>query len=273
MMRLKTLAAALILLGPGIAPAADCKHSAPRALQLDLDGVTSVRFDVGAHNLRIGASKGDEAGIDGKACSSDADKLDTVTLRQRRIGSELRVELRSDTSFRGGFFGKQYGYLDVAARLPAALPIAVELGSGDVEVRDMGSVNVDMGSGDLLVSRAGAIRLSIGSGDAEIETVAGEVRVEVGSGDVVLRDAGSLLVTRLGSGDLNGRDIRGDVLIEQLGSGDIELAGIGGSVEVEDIGSGDLSVEDVAGDLRVDDIGSGDVDHRRIAGRVSLPEN
>lgn len=273
MMIRKSLAAALILIGPGIALAADCKYSAPRALQLDLEGVTSVRFDVGAHTLRIGAAQGAEAGIEGKACSSDADKLEAVTLRQRRIGSELRVELRSDTSFRGGFFGKQYGYLDVAARLPAAMPVAVELGSGDVAVGDMGRINVDMGSGDLLVSRVGEIRLSIGSGDAEIETVAGEVRVEVGSGDVVLRDAGSLLVTRLGSGDLDGRDIRGDVLIEELGSGDIELSGVGGNVWVEDIGSGDLSVSDVAGDLRVDDIGSGDVDHRRVRGAVSLPED
>ena len=272
MMIRKSLAAALILIGPGIALAADCKYSAPRALQLDLEGVTSVRFDVGGHTLRIDAGT-EAAQIEGKACSSDADKLDAMVIKQRRLGSELRVELGADASFRGTFFGKRYGYFDLAARLPAALPVAVELGSGELHVRGMDKTNVDMGSGDLFVTKAGELRLSIGSGDAEIEGVEGEARIEVGSGSVAIRDAGSLLVTRLGSGDLDGRGIRGSVLVEELGSGDIELSGVGGSVRAERIGSGDLSVSDVAGDLRVDTLGSGDVDHERVAGAVSLPED
>lgn len=269
-MKMLSLAAALAFAPLG-AQAADCKFSAERTLDLDMDGVTAVRFDVRGHTLRLKA--GNTASIQGRACSSDPDKLEAITLRQRRVGDELRVELSSEASFSGLFLSPTYAYLDLDASLPASLPVALELGSGDLLVEGMNQVNVDMGSGDLVVHDGQSLRLSVGSGDAEAERIAGEVRVEVGSGDINLRDIGSLLATRVGSGDLEARGIRGDARIEDLGSGDVEIEDVGGNVVAEDIGSGDLSVSDVKGDLQVDEIGSGDVDHRRVSGKVSLPED
>ena len=268
-MKMLSVAAALALL-PFAAQAAECKFSAERRLELDLQGVSSVRFDVGGHTLRL---KAGSAGVEGRACSSDPDRLDAITVRQRRIGDELRVELKSEARFSGLFLSPTYAYLELDARLPASLPVALELGSGDLLVEGMGQINVDMGSGDLVVRDGQSLRLSVGSGDAEIEQIAGEVRVEVGSGDVSLRDIGSLLATRVGSGELEARGIRGNARIEDLGSGDVELEQVDGDVIADDIGSGDLSVSDVKGDLRVDEIGSGDVDHRRVGGRVSLPKD
>jgi hypothetical protein len=268
-MKWQALAAALALTPLGL-QAADCKFSAKRSLDLDLGGVTSVRFDVGGHTLRL---KAGDPGIEGRACSSNPDQLDAIVLRQRRIGDELRVELSSETRFSGLFLSPTYAYLDLDASLPASLPVALELGSGDLLVEGMNAVNVDMGSGDLVVHDGQSLRLSVGSGDAEAERIAGEVRVEVGSGDINLRDIGSLLATRVGSGDLEARGIRGDARIEDLGSGDVEIEDVGGNVVAEDIGSGDLSVSDIKGDLQVDEIGTGDVDHRRVSGKVSLPED
>jgi DUF4097 and DUF4098 domain-containing protein YvlB len=267
-----TIIPALLLLAPALGSAADCKHSAPRSLDLDLQGVKSLRFEVGSSDLRIRAATGAPR-IEGRACSSDPEQLEAITVTQQRVGDELRVELKSEAKFSGIFMTRTYGYLELAATLPADVPLAIELGSGDIAVDGMQHIGADVGSGDLVINDAASVRLGVGSGDAEISRVAGEVRVEVGSGDAVIREAGSLLITRVGSGDLEAEDIRGNVRIERLGSGDIELERIAGNVTAEDIGSGDLSVREVAGDLKVDDIGSGDVDHRDVKGSVEIPED
>jgi hypothetical protein len=263
------LLTALALLPLG-AQAADCKFSAERSLALDLQGVNSVRFDVRGHTLRLKAGSAD---IRGRACSSDPDKLDAVTLNQHRVGDELRIELSSKASFSGLFLSPTYAYLDLDASLPATLPVALKLGSGDLLVESIDQVHVDMGSGELRVRDGQSLQLKVGSGDAEVENMAAEVRVEVGSGDVKLRSIGSLSAVRVGSGELQAQGIRGHARIERLGSGDVEIEQVGGSVSAEDIGSGNLSVSDVKGDLQVDAIGSGDVDHRQVGGKVILPED
>ncbi|MCK7595373.1 DUF4097 family beta strand repeat-containing protein [Pseudomarimonas salicorniae] len=271
-MKANLTAVALLALAPALALADDCKHSAPRTLDLDLRDVESVRFEVGNGELVVVPAKGAPV-VAGQACSSDPDRLDGIVLRQRRVGNELRVEMRTESNFSGIFFGRTYAYLRINAELPADLPVAIELGSGDATLEGIRQVDADVGSGDLAVREADRVRLGVGSGDAELIRIAGEVVVEVGSGDAIIRDAGQLLVTRVGSGDLEAERVRGDVRIERLGSGDIKLDGVAGNVHVEDIGSGDLSVRDLAGDLVVDDIGSGDVDHRNVAGKVTLPDD
>lgn len=267
---MKTHVLAALLLAPGLALAAECQHSAPRALDLDLEGVSSIRFAVAGHTLQIEPGSG-QPSVSGKACSSDPEMLGAITVEQSRSGSELRVELKSEARFSGIFFGRTYAYLDLAASLPADMPISLELGSGELEVRGMRTVEAQVGSGDLDLRDGSSLRLTVGSGDAEIANLDGTVEVEVGSGDVSIENVAGLRVFQVGSGDLEATDVRGDVHIERLGSGDIELTGIRGNVVVDRIGSGDLEVRDVTGGLRVVEIGAGDVDHRGVAGAVELP--
>jgi hypothetical protein len=263
---------ALALLAPGLALADRCEHSAPRSLDLDLDGVREVRLEIGSDNIEVVAGNGPHA-VSGRACASDADVLDRITITQERRGDVLVVRAESGVSFSGIFFKQTYAYLELQANLPAVLPLRLDLGSGEATIRGIDSVTADVGSGELAVHDAQRFAADVGSGDIEAERIAGPVRIEVGSGDAELSDIGALEAARVGSGDLSVRGIGGDVRVESVGSGDLSLRDVRGTVVVESVGSGDLTVNQVSGDLRVDTIGSGDVRHAGVAGQVSLPED
>lgn len=264
---------ALALLAPGLALADRCEHSAPRSLDLDLDGVREVRLEIGSDSIEVVAGTGPHA-VTGRACASDPDVLDRITVTQERRGDVLIVRAESDVSFSGIFFFSQtYAHLELQASLPADTTLRLDLGSGEAEIRGIAAVTADVGSGELVVREAQRFTADVGSGEIEAERIAGPVRIEVGSGDAELSDIGPLEAARVGSGDLSVRGIGGDVRVESVGSGDLSLREVRGAVVVESVGSGDLDVDGVAGDLRVDSLGSGGVRHAGVAGQVSLPED
>lgn len=267
---------ALLLLAAASAPAlADdkCRHSAPRSLDLDLEGVTAVMFHVGPHNLRVDASASATGAVRGRACASDADRLDALTLTQERSGGKLVVRLEHDNDWSGLTLGNRYAYMTLEASVPAELMVQLDVGSGDGRVDGASAVSADVGSGDVEVFRTrGRVTAQVGSGDILVDD-AGELRVlSIGSGDVEAEDLrGDVEVGSIGSGDFSLARATGNVTIRSIGSGDAELADVGGSVSLGSIGSGDLDVTGVGGDLTVSSVGSGDVDHSGVTGTVSLP--
>jgi hypothetical protein len=262
---------ALALCAPALA-LADCQHSAPRTLDLDLDGVREVRIAIGSHTLELRGGDG-PARIGGRACASEADVLARITLTQERRGDVLLVRAESNVSFVGIFFSPTYARLELEGSLPASLPLRLDVGSGEASLRGLGEVTAMVGSGELDLVGASRLLAEVGSGDLTARDIAGPVRIEVGSGDAELEGIGALEVERVGSGDLSARHIGGDARVRDLGSGDVALADVRGAVIVESVGSGDLEVDDVDGDLLVDSLGSGDVRHAGIAGRVMLPDD
>ncbi|WP_202843489.1 DUF4097 family beta strand repeat-containing protein [Luteimonas saliphila] len=267
---------ALLLLAAVSAPAlADdkCRHSAPRSLDLDFTGVTAVVFHVGPHTLRIDAGASPTGAVRGRACASEADRLDALRLTQERSGGKLVVRLEHDSKWSGITLGNRYAYMTLEANVPDDLLVQLDVGSGDGRVEGASAVSADVGSGDVEVRRTrGRVTAKVGSGDVKVDD-AGELRIlSIGSGDVEAGNLrGDVEVGSIGSGDFTLRRAIGGVTIRSIGSGDAELADVGGSVSVGSIGSGDLEVERAGGDLTVSSIGSGDVDHVGIAGTVSLP--
>ncbi len=271
-----TLTAPLfLLLATAAVPAlaAECRHSAPRSLDLDLSGVKTVMFDVGPHELRVRAASSGARTVSGRACASEADRLESLTLTQQRDGDRLVVRLRREREFSGFGLGNRYAYLDLDAGVP-----------------DDVLVQLDVGSGDAWLGGAAAASADVGSGDVELRDIRGRTTVKVGSGDVGIDGAGALKVLSIGSGDVEARNVRGDtevgsigsgdfslragggnVSIESIGSGDAELADIGGSVRVGSIGSGDLKARGVGADLTVSSVGSGEVRHDGVRGAVDVP--
>ncbi|HEY0660002.1 MAG TPA: hypothetical protein VGD21_01565, partial [Lysobacter sp.] len=71
-MRKPTVAFALLPLAlfAGQACADECKHSEPHNLTLDFNGVKTVMFDIGPHDLTVTASPGAKGAVQGKACAS-----------------------------------------------------------------------------------------------------------------------------------------------------------------------------------------------------------
>lgn len=271
----------------------DCRHSAPRQLDLDMEGVRTVTFDVGRHQLRLEASSGAGGALEGRACASNAGWLEKLQVGQRRDGDRLHVELRYDQPPRGIFLGRNYARLELAGSIPrdvavelsvgsgdarvvGASALGVKLGSGDVDGRSIsGPVAATVGSGDLTLSGIGSLDIrSIGSGDVEVERVEGDAVIgSIGSGDLEVRGVGgNASIRSIGSGDAELSGVRGDVTAGSIGSGDLQLRDVGGSVTLESLGSGDFEAHGVGGDFTVSSKGSGDIRHRDVAGEVDVPK-
>ena len=292
MTRILFLACALALPITAQADEPSCKHSDPRQLTLDMDGVSRVMFDVGPHKLRLEASPGADGTLSGRACASSDGWLESLKVEQRREGDRLHVRLYRDSPMRGIFLGRTYARLDLAGSIPdsvlvqlqvgsgdawvtGASAMSADVGSGDVEARTIaGLVTAKVGSGDVELDDIGSLNvLSIGSGDVEAGRIRGDLEVgSIGSGDLEVRGiGGNASVGSIGSGDANLYEVRGNVSIGSIGSGDARLRDIGGSVNINSVGSGDIEVRGVGGDLTVSSKGSGDIRHEGIAGSVDVP--
>ena len=208
--------------------AGDCDHVRNIDLALELDGIETVAFDVGSHDLEVRTAQGTAATLRGRACASSESALDELRVVQEREGSTLEVRLERDDGIAWNLFGNRYASLDVTATLP----------------RDM-AVRVDVGSGDALVAGVASLRTSVGSGDLQASGIPGPVAVDVGSGDVQLEDIGALRVESIGSGDVTAARVRGDASVGSIGSGDFDLYGAGGNVQVGSVGSGDAGLRNV----------------------------
>ncbi len=249
-----------------------CKFSEPRTLDLQLAGAKAVVFEVAQHDLRLQATPGTAAHLQGRACASSADALGQLTLTQQRSGDKLVVTLKREG--RNFSFGNSYAYLDIAGSVPDDVMVQLKVGSGDAEVSGASALSADIGSGDVKARAIkGQLTASVGSGDLEIDGAGALHVLSVGSGDVKAeRIGGAARVGSVGSGDLELRQVRGDVRIDSIGSGDVELTDIGGDVALGSIGSGDLSVRNVQGGLKVATRGSGDISHRDVRGTVDVPK-
>jgi len=249
------LLASLLLLPFAAQARDDCKFQAPRNLQLDLSGVRSVQIDVRSNDLHLrgdNAARGGE--LTGRACASSQELLDDLVVTQRRQGDVLIVELGRERTH--WTIGHSYTELEVNLKLPPAMPVTVNGGSGDAWVEGMKRLDAHVGSGDL-----------------HVKDLDGPLSASIGSGDLDASHVGSVELGAVGSGDFKAEDIKGDVRVGSIGSGDVTVKNVGGSVRVDTIGSGDLTARDVGGDLSLGAKGSGDVNYSGVRGKVSVPRD
>src|SRR3546814_3980865 len=87
-----------------LANAADqhCEHSQPRNLQLDMAGVKTVVFEIGANDLDVRAVAAPGNTVEGRACASREGDLSRLVLTQHKSGDRLVVTAEREGKF-GGF--------------------------------------------------------------------------------------------------------------------------------------------------------------------------
>jgi hypothetical protein len=211
-------------------------YTAERQATVDASGARRAVVDASAGSLRIEGRPGlTEVRAHGTAWSSSQRFLDQVKLTARRTGDVVEVEV--DIPDHDGEWEDVQAGLDLVVEVPQGLALDVEDGSGSMEIRNVGGVEIHDGSGDIEVEHAG-----------------GDVRVEDGSGGIRLTD------------------VKGSVEIPRDGSGSIDIRGVTGRVHVSSKGSGSIDVDDVGGGLEVDHKGSGSISYRNVRGTVSVPE-
>ncbi|USQ76900.1 DUF4097 family beta strand repeat-containing protein [Ornithinimicrobium cryptoxanthini] len=116
-------------------------------------------------------------------------------------------------------------------------------GSGDNQLKDVGSLDATSGSGNLDVTVVnGEAVVRSGSGDIRIGTVTGDVQSVTGSGDLILGSAHGAVTAKSGSGDVriddSGRGAgvttaSGDVTVGRLAGGGVEARTASGDVSVQ----------------------------------------
>ncbi len=251
-----------------------CQDSETRDLALDLAGIKTVVFEIGAQELVLTASKGAAVSVNAKACASERSLLQQLSLTQHRAGDKLIVRADRDANMSWNS-GKRYAYLQVRASLPDTLPVQVKVGSGEAVVSGVASLSLDVGSGDAKASRVrGMVYADVGSGDIELDDIGGLNAISVGSGDLTARSVrGGAKIGSVGSGDVDVSGTEGSVQLGSVGSGDATLTDIGGDITVDRVGSGDLDVERTRGRLTVRKLGSGSLNHRDVAGSIDVPRN
>ena len=249
---------------------AECRYTAERNFDVPASGVRTLAFELGSNDLVVEGAPGQTTiEVRGRACSSDAAWLDELTVEQHRDGDRVTIKPHAGHDIHFG-----YAYVDLRVRVPANLAVVAKGDSGDVEARNVGSLEFDTSSGDLIADHvAGKLGGEMSSGDIRASDI-GDVEIRrTSSGDITLRNVhGPASIARAGSGDLH-LDGVASVSIGHVGSGDVRISDASSDVTIESIGSGDITVSDVGGDFRVGSRGSGDVTHRNVRGKVSVPHD
>ncbi|MGH8122302.1 MAG: DUF4097 family beta strand repeat-containing protein [Rudaea sp.] len=249
---MRTILALLLLLSSSLASADNCKFSAERNLDIDPAGLHALRVELGSSDLHLqGVADLKRIEVRGKACASEQAWLADLNVTQSREGDKIVIKPVKSPERHGALLGNSYAYIDLVVRIPAALALEVDSGSGDAEIANIAALDFTAGSGDL-----------------KLEHVAGAVVVEVHSGDVVASDVASFTLRKTGSGDVHANNLRGEVKVGHAGSGDLHFADVHGGVQIDSIGSGDLGVERIGGDVVLGSIGSGDVEANHVTGNL-----
>ena len=140
----------------------------------------------------------------------------------------------------------------VAYEITAPVGVAVkgDLKSGDVQLTDVGPVDLRLTSGDLNVQGpTGAVRIRATSGDIRVVNAKAAVDVQSTSGDIVAEDVAGPVTLKLTSGDVNAGLSAVNSVTAQTTSGDVRVRVPGGSYRViTDTGSGDAQVQGIVSD-------------------------
>lgn len=226
-------------------------------LHFPVDGPINVSVRLGAGNVRVVASNGNEAVVNLQP--ADSSEKSQKVIEKSRVdlsGGALRVDVpRTNTSM---FTGRTPA-VDVDITVPVSSTVRVEVGSADVLLEgDLGDVSVTTGSGNVRASSCQDVVIKTGSGDIAVDDAAA-VKAHSGSGDISVRRCAGRINAQSASGDVDIDHINADSRAK-TSSGDVSVgtveAGLDGNaasgdVEVSRAVAGHVSVSTASGDVVV----------------------
>ncbi len=235
MIRQCILAAALAAAVP-LAAAAD--YEEVHDLALDASGVEQLEIEAGAGSLEIRGEPGAERiTVAATVVVPDRDEDDARELIADGLELELGVDGRRAklvADFDAGWWGSgDNPRIDLVVRVPPALAVEVDDGSGAISVTGVnGDLRIDDGSGRIeLRDLGGSVEIEDGSGSIDVVGVAGDLRIDDGSGSIDIRTVGGAVTIDDGSGSVDVSDVGGDLLIVDDGSGSLRYSNVRGQVE------------------------------------------
>ncbi|HKE52489.1 MAG TPA: DUF4097 family beta strand repeat-containing protein [Actinomycetes bacterium] len=160
---------------------------------------------------------------------------------------------------------------DYRVTVPAGVVVSGRVGSGDISLTGMASVDVETGSGTITARDVtGNVTAQTGSGDINARDIGGNAQVHTGSGTVTVSDVAGTTNADADSGDVNARDVTGSV-DAVTGSGTVEVTLAAPTSIRAQAGSGDVTLTVPDGSYRVvASTGSGD-QHITVPSDPSAP--
>lgn len=255
-MRSSVLVVAALLASIPVAEVRGQEYTAQRNATLSTRGARRIDVIAKAGLLRIEGREGtSEVRVRGTARASSRSLLNEIRLVAEARDGGVYIEADIPDRDRGWNDDDDRQALDLVIEVPSTIPLEVEDGSGDLDIRNVGPLD-----------------LTDGSGEAIIEGVSGRLRVKDGSGELRITDVRGDLEVEDGSGEIEIRKVRGEVDVRNDGSGELRIDEVGRSVHVGSKGSGAVGVSHVGGDLVIDRMSSRSVDYSDIRGRVDVPD-
>ncbi len=243
-----------------VALAAVSAAQSRETLTLAASGCRMLRIDCGAGLLKVVGESNlekievnavlDVRGIAENELPEFKKKYVELKLDQAGDSAVLIAKIESEFSLESLFHGHD-ARIDLEIRLPRRLALAVEDGSGDIEIREIdGGLDLEDGSGAILATHINdPVKIDDGSGDMRLAGLSGRVAISDGSGGIELKDAGGDVFVEDGSGEIRIYHVSGSVRIND-GSGDIVIDGVEKDVTIEEAGSGGLEIHNVKGSVR-----------------------
>lgn len=177
---------------------------------------------------------------------ADNDSEVELSLVKRGDEAKLVAQIEQQSNWHQG----QSPYINVTLTLPADVAIALDDGSGSIDINGMTSdVDIEDGSGSIKVNGANTLAIRDGSGSIKVSNINGAVSIKDGSGSI------------------NVDKVNGDIDIDD-GSGSMTIEYVMGVVTIDD-GSGSITVNDTKG-LTIHSAGSGSVDYHKIDGPIKI---
>lgn len=234
------LSACVIHLGHSAA-AEDLNHE-ERQLQLNAAGLTELKAETEAGDLKIIGVKGlNQIEVSADLYSSE-DRPFTLSLEKQGSAAVLKAIGGPCTGICTG----SSAYADLIVKVPAELALTLQDGSGDLQIEGLSAdLVIEDGSGNVTLQGGNNLVLEDGSGNASLTQLTGNLSVEDGSGDLFIQQVAGTVLVEDGSGDVDIRQVKGMVSVSD-GSGDIRVQQAGGFSLLDD-GSGELNTEQING--------------------------
>src|SRR5215208_43656 len=212
----------------------DDRYTAPRNATVDARGASAVRIHAEAGILRVEGKRGlGEVRVRGTARASRERDLEDIQLIAERHGNVVEVRAEIPEHRVGFVLHDNYRGLDLVLEVPDDIALDVEDGSGDLEIRGVGDIELRDGSGDIELTDVGSVRVEDGSGELKIRNVRGDVTISDGSGRIDVRTvSGTVTVRTDGSGSIDVSDVGGDFVVGRDGSGGIAHTQVRGDVRI-----------------------------------------
>ena len=177
-------------------------YTAARSATVPVSNARRIEVIGRAGSLRIdGRGRARDVTVRGTARASSRHALEEIKLIAEERDGTIYIEA-DIPEHRDWNDDDDRQALDLVIEVPADLPLDVEDGSGELEIRNVGPLTLSDGSGSAVIEHVGGnLRVKDGSGELHITDVKGDVEVTDGSGLLEIRDVdGGVEIGSKGSG-------------------------------------------------------------------------